>query len=694
MNISRQSEYRNVLINRELSLIEFNRRVLLEAEDNYHPLLERLKFISILSSNLDEFFMIRVAGLKKQISAEVNEVSNDGRTPSETLKEIRARLVPLYEMQSKILLEDILPALENAGVYIHMFHDLNKEEKQNLHKYFYNSVFPLLTPKSLDSAHPFPKVINRNLNVAFVLEEKHKKVLEKKVAFLQLPQSLPRLVPIDREEGFHFVLLEQVIKAHADNLFPGLHIVASHTFRVTRDADIEIADDEAEDLIEEIEEQVKHRSWGTAAVKLEVSPNMPNYLVKLLTEYLELEPTDVYYHNRPLNLPDFMKLLKLDLPKLKDIPFQSRVVKELVKNDSQLFYAIKKKDFLLHHPFDSFSNSTLRFVNAAASDPSVQSIKITLYRTGMNSGIVEALKQAALNGKQVTAFVELKARFDEENNIIWAKDLEEYGCHVVYGVIGLKTHCKICAVARQEGEKIKMYLHLSTGNYNQVTSRLYTDVALLTSRDEYALDAIHLFNYLTGYSNYKDWEKFMVAPINLESRIIDMINREAENHTEEKPGLIIAKMNSLSETNVINALIKASQKGVKIKLLIRGICCIKPGIVGVTENIEIKSILGRFLEHSRVFYFQNCGQEEVFLSSADWMSRNLKNRVEIMFPILDKNHKNYLIELLKVYWRDNKKSWQLLPDGNYEKIIPKDGEDVFIAQDYFIKEAKSTKRYK
>jgi polyphosphate kinase len=664
----------------------------MEACDNFHPLLERLKFIAILSSNLDEFFMIRVSGLKRQQAAELNELSFDGKTPTETLKEIRKRLLPLYAEQGRLLIEEILPSLEKEGVFIHKFSDLDHDEKDLLHKYFCNSVFPLLTPKSLDPAHPFPKVINRNLNVAFVLEDKAKKSSEKKVAFLQLPQRLPRFVPIDRSSGFHFVLLEQVIKAYAYNLFPGLHVVATHTFRVTRDADIEIADDEAEDLIEEIEEQVKHRAWGTAPVKLEVSSNMPQYLVKLLMEYLELESSDVYFHNRPLNLPDFMKLLKVDLPHLKDVPLQSKIYPDLIKSDSQLFSMLKKRDFLMHHPFDSFTNSTLRLMNAAANDPAVQSIKITLYRTGMNSGIVEALKLAAQNGKQVTAFVELKARFDEENNIIWAKDLEEYGVHVVYGILGLKTHCKIAVIAREEGDKIKTYLHLSTGNYNQITSRLYTDIALITSRDEFAMDAMHLFNYLTGYSNYKDWEKFFVAPINLESKIIEMINREADKHTTEKPGLIIAKMNSLAESNVINALYNASQKGVKIKLLVRGVCCLKPGLQDLSENIEVRSILGRFLEHSRVFYFSNFGHEEVYLSSADWMSRNLRGRVEIMFPILDKHYKNQLIELLKIYWKDNVKSWLLSPDGEYTKILPKDGEELFIAQDYFIKEAKNKKK--
>ncbi|MFA6571698.1 MAG: polyphosphate kinase 1, partial [Bacteroidota bacterium] len=619
-------------INRELSLLEFQKRVLTEAEDKKHPLLERLKFISILSSNLDEFFMIRVAGLKTQVAAGINEHSFDDMSPQEQLKMIRKELLPLYEKQEKILIEDILPALAESGVVIHFIEDLTDEEKLNLRKYFLDCVLPILTPLSLDPAHPFPRLINRGLNIAFVLFDNYKKNTYKKIAFVQLPPVLPRLVGIGRSGGEHFVLLEQIVKMHANILFPGFSVETSNTFRVTRDADIEISEDEAEDLLIEIAEQIKHRKKERAAVRLEVSSNMPEYLVKLLMRSLEIETDDVYVLNRPLNMPDFMQLMKLPKRKLKDEPFQSKQIPEFVVSGISIFDALKKKDYLVFHPYDSFSTSVMKLLNEASTDPAVLAIKITLYRTGMNSPVVEALKRAAENGKDVTAFVELKARFDEENNIIWAKELEQCGAHVIYGVIGLKTHCKILSIVRKEGNKLKSYLHLATGNYNYTTSRLYTDIGFFTSNEDYGIDAIHLFNYLTGYSYHKDWKKFVLAPINLRRVLIEYIKRESELHTPEKPGLIIAKMNSLAHDEIIQELYKASRKGVQIKLLVRGICCLRPGIPGISENIEVKSILGRFLEHSRFFYFNCGGKGEYYLSSADWMTRNLHRRVELMFP--------------------------------------------------------------
>ena len=458
--------------NREISLIEFNQRVLCEAEDESHPLLERLKFIAIFSSNVDEFFMIRVAGLKQQIAAEIVEPSFDGMTPEEQLTEVRHRLLPLFERQTHILMKNILPALEKEGIYIHNLDNLHKEDHRLLEKYFYESVLPVLTPLSLDPAHPFPRLINRSLNIAFLLRDNTKKDEEDKAAFLQLPSKLPRFVRLKRPKGFHFVLLEQIIKKHADILFPGLEVLASNTFRITRDADIEIAEDEAEDLLTEIAEQIKLRRWGRAAVRLEVSSYMSPYLLEVLMQSLDLEKVDVYVQARPLNMPDFMFLTKLDLRHLKDTPFQSRVIPEFNQDGVSVFDVIKKQDFLVHHPFDSFSNSVLKFINQAADDPDVLAIKITLYRVGLDSPVVAALIRAAENGKQVTAFVELKARFDEENNIIWAKELEHVGAHVVYGVLGLKTHCKIAIVIRRERDKLKSYMHLSTGNYNYVTSRL------------------------------------------------------------------------------------------------------------------------------------------------------------------------------------------------------------------------------
>lgn len=679
-------------INRELSLLEFNSRVLAEAEDKSHPLLERLKFTSIFSSNLDEFFMIRVAGLKGQLAAGVVEMTFDGMSPAEQMKEIRKRLIPLLERQTRVLMDDILPALEKENIIIHRYESLSKDEKAYLRNYFHESVLPVLTPLSLDPAHPFPRLINRSLNVAFALCDKSKKASEKKVAILQLPSMLSRLVKLDRNDGHHFVFLEQIIKANAEVLFPGLTIEASNTFRVTRDADIEIAEDEAEDLLTVIAEQVKHRRFGTAVVRLEVSAQMPEFLLSLLIKSLDIDETDVYVHSRPLKVADLMELVKLDIWRLKDAPFHSRIPSDFLVSGSSLFDKIKKKDLLVHHPFDSFSNSVLKFLDTSAADPDVIAIKITLYRTGLNSPVVEALKRAAENGKEVIAFVELKARFDEENNIIWAHELEQVGVHVVYGVIGVKTHCKIAIAVRKEGTKLRTYLHLSTGNYNSVTSRLYTDVGYFTARPEFATDGIHLFNLLTGYSYQKEWQTFLVAPINLKKRIIELINREAELHTPENPGLIFVKMNALAHEEVIQALYRASQKGVKIKLIVRGVCCLIPGIPRVSDNIEVRSILGRFLEHSRVFYFRNGGNEEFYLSSADWMTRNLQRRIELMFPIKEPSLQKHLRELLDTFWSDNSKSWQLQSDGSYTKTKPKEGKERFSAQAFYLSEVMKQRR--
>ncbi len=670
--------------NRELSFLEFNWRVLLEAEDESHPLLERLKFLSICSSNMDEFFMIRVAGLKRQLAVGVIDLSLGGMTPSKQLEEIRKKSVPLYKKQEEIFNEKIIPALAKESVLFHNFDELDTKEKAYLKKYFTESVLPVLTPLSLDPAHPFPRLINRSLNVSFVLKNKTKKATEFRMAIVQIPSVLNRFVRLDRSDGYHFVLLEQIIEAQANILFPGLSIEAINTFRVTRDADIEIAEDEAEDLLKEIAEQVKHRKWGTAAVRVEVSSNMPEYLARHLIKTLELEETDMYVHHRPLKLPDFMDLLKLDIREIKDKPFQTRVLPELQFEGSSIFQAIRKRDLMVFHPYDSFTNSVLKYVDEAVDDPAVLAIKITLYRTGIDSPVVAALKRAAEKGKDVTAFVELKARFDEENNIIWARELEHLGVHVIYGVLGLKTHCKMCLVIRKEAEKLRTYLHLSTGNYNHPTSRLYTDLGFFTADEEFGLDAIHLFNYLTGYSQYKDWKKLIVAPVNLRKQLVKLIERETELHTRENPGFIFAKINALAHEEVIHALYSASQKGVKIKLLVRGICCLKPGIPGVSDNIEVRSIIGRFLEHSRIFHFKNGGNDEYYLSSADWMTRNLHRRVEVMFPVTAPHIIDQLKEIIDINWHDNSKSWVLKPDGSYEKVKQAEGEKRINAQTYFL----------
>jgi len=676
-----ETEKYEYYLNRETSLIEFNKRVLSEAEGNKHPLLERLKFISILSSNLDEFFMIRVAGLKTQIAAGIEDLSYDGKTPQQQLTEIREKLLPIYEHQGNLWNEQIVPELNKEGIFIHRFDSLTKKEIRYLREYFITQVLPVLTPLILDSTHPFPRLIERSLNIAFIINDESLKFSEKNVAFLQIPTLFDRFIKIKRDKGYHFVLLENLIRENADLLFPGLNVEAANTFRVTRDADIEISADEAEDLLSEIEEQLKQRKFGRAAIRLEVNANMPEELVNLLMGYLDLEDEDVYVLNRPLKMPDFMNLTKLDLAHLKDKLFYSRIPPEL--KYSSIFDAIRKNDVFLHHPFDSFSNSTLRFITESAKDKNVMAIKITLYRVGSSPLIVKALKDAAENGKDVTAFVELKARFDEENNIIWSRDLEQSGVKVIYGVVGLKTHCKIALVIRKEANNLKSYVHIGTGNYNHITSRLYTDVSILSDDEELGNDSIHLFNYLTGISKYNSWKKLVIAPNNLLKSLLSKIENEIEKSTPENPGLIIAKMNQLAQREVIQALYKASIAGVKIKLLVRGVCCLRPNIPGISENIEVRSVIGRFLEHSRIFYFKN-DENQYYISSADWMTRNLSKRVEVMTPINSKKIQKKLSNLLDIYWKDNTKSWLLQNDGTYLKREVENQDQQFSAQDYLL----------
>lgn len=678
-------EKTELYFNREMSWIQFNKRVLEEAANTQHPLLERLKFLVIFGSNLDEFFMIRLAALKEQIETGVVEPSADGVSPRRQFAEIRRQLLPLLERQAELLMNDVLPKLREKGVVIDNFESLSGEEKQRMQEYFYEDALPVLTPLALDTTHPFPRLLNRSLNIAFVLRDETSKERPRKIAVLQVPSVLRRFVQIKRSDDYRFVLLEQIIQHQAQILFPGLEVEDSFTFRVTRDADIEIAEDEAGDLITEMAEQIRQRRWGYDAVRLEVEADMPNYLVHLLMNSLELETGDVYVVDRPLNLPDFLALMKLDERELKDPPFNSRKLPEFLGDYGEVFDAIRKHDLMVHHPFDSFTNSVVKFLQAAADDPQVLAVKITLYRAGGSSPVVDALKRAAENGKQVTAFVELKARFDEENNILWARELEREGVHVVYGILGLKTHCKIALVVRKERNRLRTYVHLGTGNYNLSSSRMYTDVGYFTAREEFANDGIHLFNMLTGYSHHREWEMFAVSPQNLKQKILELIAREVKEHSPEKPGVIYAKMNGLVDSDVINALYKASQKGVGIRLLVRGICCLRPGVAGLSENIEVRSILGRFLEHSRIFYFGNGGNPEYYMSSADWMPRNFERRVEVLFPVPDTKIKTRLHHLLTVYWRDNLKARVLQPDGSYQ-FLQSAGEEVFDAQRHLLTE--------
>ena len=677
--------------NRELAWLQFNQRVLCEAEDIHHPLLERLKFLLIFCSNLDEFFMIRVAGLKEQLENNSLEISSDGMTPREQLIEIREQLIPLLVRHENCFQHDVMPALRERDIFIHTFEELLNKEKEFAKHYFENDVLPVLTPLALDTAHPFPRLLNRSLTIVFLLRDEIRP--GRKIAVLQVPPILSRLVQLKRSSGSHFILLEHIIQEYAYMLFPGYSIEESYSFRVTRDAELEIAEDEASDLISEIAEQVRQRRWGTDAIRLEIEEKAPDSLIQLLMKALDLQFFDVYKTGVPLNPTDLMSLFKLEKPELKDAPFFSKKILEFTNDPDDVFEAIRKRDYLVHHPFDSFTNSVVKFIDAAANDINVLAIKITLYRAGGSSPVVDALKRAAENGKQVTAFVELRARFDEENNIIWARELERVGVHVVYGILGLKIHTKITLVVRKEGKKIRTYLHLSTGNYNVSSSRIYTDIGYFTVREDFGKDAIALFNLLTGYSHQDEWQRISVAPEGLKQKVLDLILRETEKSTQERPGFIFAKMNALVDEEVIQALYKASQHGVKIQLLIRGVCCLIPGIKGLSDNIEVRSILGRFLEHSRIFYFSNGSDEaEIYLASADWMPRNFMRRVEIMFPILDQKSYHLLEHILAVYWQDTVKSWLLNSNGSYTRLQSQE-DNAFWAQNHFLQEILSNKKY-
>jgi polyphosphate kinase len=662
----------SLYLNRELSWIEFNKRVLEEAEDATHPLLERLKFLAIFSTNLDEFFMIRVAGLQEQIYSGVTELSSDGMTPLEQMKEIRSRLIPLYKRQADVWRSTIVPALQREGIHIHTYGDLSTEERIELERDFVDNIMPVLTPLALDPGHPFPRLLNRSLTIAFRLIDEQDDEDDIKIAVVQLPSALPRLIKLARTGGHHYVLFEDIIRAHASILFPGLRVEESHLFRVTRDADVDIAEDEANDLITAVAEGIRQRRWGTDAVRMEISPDMPRKLTQFFTRALELEHSDVYSVDMPLNLQDFLALMQLDRRALKDVPFTSRKVAEFERDGTNIFEVLKDGDILVHHPFDSFTNSVVRFIEAAAEDANVLAIKITLYRAGGRSPVIEALKRAATLGKNVTAFVELKARFDEETNIQWARALEQAGVHVVYGVMGLKVHCKVCLVVRKEGVNVLTYAHVATGNYNLGTSRVYTDVGIFTGRQEFERDFVHLFNLLTGYSRHASWQHLGVAPLNLRSTFLSLIDREIAHVQQGGKGHIIAKMNALIDTTIIQALYRASMAGVKIELIVRGVCALRPGVPGVSDNITVRSILDRFLEHSRIFWFRNGGDDALFISSADWMGRNMDRRIEIAFPVYDTKVKKRLREILKTYLADTVKTRVLESDGFYRRLAQGD----------------------
>ncbi len=675
---------KHLIINRELSWIEFNQRVLEEALDPRHPLLERLKFLAIFSSNLDEFFMVRVSGLQEAVEGGFGERSPDGLTPMEQLKAIHAKLRPLLEIQMRCLKEDIFPALAANDIMIRRYGELSKRERKHADNYYLHNVFPMLTPQAVDPGHPFPYVSNLSLNLGVMVAPPQGKktdltgtVKEARFARIKLPPLVPKLVPID-DKGNAFTFLGSLISANIQTLFPNMRTGKCHLFRVTRDADFEIKDDEASDLLRTMQQHVRRMRFGDA-VRLEVAATMPKEMVAFLTESLELTADDVYVVDGPLNIPDLMQLYDLDVPELKDRPLQLTTPAG-VGQGGEIFSTLKRQDVLLHHPYTAYATVT-NFINAAATDPDVVAIKICLYRTGRNSPIVKALIDAVERGKQVAALVELKARFDEESNIEWARRLEQAGVHVVYGMVGLKTHCKLTLVVRREGNELQRYVHLGTGNYNTITSRVYTDLAIFTADEQIATDATNLFNSLTGFSHFDDYDSLLVAPINLRKRILKLIQRETAHAKAGKPARIIAKINSLTDLSVIRALYAASEAGVSIDLIVRGICMLRPGVPDVSSNIRVRSIVGRFLEHSRLFYFENNGKGEVLIGSADWMFRNLSRRVEVLVPIKDHRLKQYLTEnVLNAYLKDNVNARELRSDGTYVRIKPGEGEKRFDAQ--------------
>lgn len=667
--------------NRELSWVEFNRRVFEEACDSRNPLLERVKFLAIFAANLDEFFMIRVSGIKQQINAGVQKQSPDGLTPTEQLAAARRVLVSLIERERDLLLNDLLPSLREQGINLYSYRELNKRQREWVGDYFKRQIFPVLTPLAFDSSRPFPFISNLSLNLAVVIQDREKGEL---FARVKVPEVLPRLVPLpadlcdaplDLPPGRQacFVWLEQVIAAHLDALFPGVEVVESYPFRVTRNADMEIEEDEADDLLETIEEGVRQRRFGEV-VRLTVDLSMPDRIAQLLLTNLKVSRTDLYTVRGPLGLSDLMSLMRLDRPDLKDPPHVP-TMPVVLRGGNDIFETIRQGDVLLHHPYHSFS-SVLDFIQQAAEDPQVLAIKQTLYRVGSNAPVVRALMNAREEGKQVTAVVELKARFDEENNIIWARQMERAGVHVVYGLLGLKVHAKLALVVRQEAEGIRCYAHLGTGNYNAATARIYTDLGLLTCDPAITADVVDLFNFLTAYSRQQTYRKLLVAPLTLRAGLLELIEREVERQRAFGDGHLIFKMNALVDKTMIDALYRASQAGVRADLIVRGMCSLRPGVAGLSETISVRSIIGPFLEHHRIYYFHNGGKASIYAGSADLMERNLDRRVEELFPIEDPALIAYVRSLLDNYLADNFRARVLRSGGTYERLEPGEAEVV------------------
>lgn len=680
-------------INREIAWLQFNWRVLEEVLNADNPLLERVKFLSIFATNLDEFFMIRVSGLSRQVTGGVLEAPPDGMTPLEQLAAIRKTLLGHLEQTLNCWRQDLAPALRASGIPVLGMAELGHHQKAWLRRYFAREIFPALTPLAFDPAHPFPHISNLSFNLAVVVNDPQAgerfarvKISDVAPSLIRLPNEADLETSPETDTGeataSNFVPVEEVVAANLDMLFPGIDVVAAYPFRITRDADLEIKDDEASDLLTSVEAQIEMRYWGSV-VRLEIDPDMPDRIRDVLTRNLELEPFQVYTIDGPLNLAGLVELTHVDRPDLKDPPYLPVIAAPLAKRE-RLFETIRRQDMLLYHPYDSFV-PVVDFIREAASDPDVLAIKQTLYRVGPNSPIVAALTEARENQKQVAVLLELKARFDEENNIAWARALEDEGVHVIYGVLGLKTHAKMCLVVRREPDGIRCYVHMGTGNYNPVTSRIYTDLSYFTCNPDISADVSDLFNALTGYSDKGTYRRLLVAPRTMRQQIIARIEREIARHQEHGDGYIAFKMNALVDTTCIQALYRASQAGVAIDLQVRGICCLAPGVPGVSETIAVTSVVGRFLEHARIYYFRNGGESEVFLGSADLMPRNLDRRVEVLFPVIPSRLRDTILrDILGVHLRDTQQARRLLADGQYEPFDGAPGSDSLNSQEWLM----------
>ncbi len=673
--------------NRELSWLLFNKRVLSEARDKQNPLFERLKFLSITASNLDEFFMVRVAFLKDMVNAEYSKKDFSGMTPEQQLNAIHDRVHSFVSTQYSTWQRSLLPGLRQSGLQVIEDHEeLNPEQARYVDQYFVENIYPVLTPMAVDSSRPFPLIVNKTLNLGALLKKKNEEDAEPEFATVQVPAVLPRILEIPSvEKGVKSViLLEEMIARNMSQLFLSYDVLCVHPYRIMRNADLTIDEDEASDLLKEIQKQLKKRQWGEV-IRLEVDEKMDKRLLKILKREFEIREAAIYRTSGPLDLTFLMKMYGLEgFDEYREPRHKPQPVPELTGKEN-IFEEIRNRDILLHHPYQTF-DPVVDFVKKAARDPQVLAIKQTLYRVSGNSPIIAALAQAAENGKQVSVLVELKARFDEEHNIAWAKMLERAGCHVIYGLVGLKTHSKITLVVRREEDGIRRYVHLGTGNYNDSTAKLYTDMGLLTCSEPVGQDATAVFNMLSGYSEPASWNKLCLAPLWLRDRFLTMIQREAAYARNGEPAHIVAKMNSLCDPGLIAALYEASAAGVKIELIVRGICSLKVGIPGVSENISVRSIVGSFLEHSRIYYFLNGGQEEVYLASADWMPRNLDRRVEILFPVENEHLKKEVMHVLKIQLQDTMKAQIKQPDGTYEKVDRR-GKPALCAQEYFVEYA-------